>query len=512
MKRQRTAFRLRAEALERRDTPAVFGVPWPTSNLTLSFVPDGTDVNGSPSQLTATLGDAGRAEILRAFQTWGAVANVNVGLTSDGGQPIGTAGGPVHDPRFGDIRIAAAPLDGVVALAMPFDLTAGTRAGDVWFNSRLPFGVGTGAFYDIFTTALHEAGHVFGLPGSSDPASVMSDEPLVARTRLAPADVAGVVALYGPRLPDVYEGAAGNETTATAPEIQPSGGPGPSTNAIRATADLSSATDTDVYRFRPNNLRGGGLTATVAVAGYSLLVPRLEILDAAGNVIASGVGDRPGAGDATIHLPTAIDGATYFARVTAGSATFAVGGYKLALVPDATGSSGGSDDPIDPESGQNDSIAQATTLTQLFKDTGPRIDYTLEASLGTPTDADVYRLRSPHLNGNSAGVLTVLVWSKNANGLDPIVELADHHGTPVPGVVLAHDGGAFTFQVPDAAANDDYFVSVRHAHPGTGAVPGKTGWTLTGKDCQAKVWPSCICNSPAQANTLQKCSRTSAWG
>ena len=474
MTRQRFPFRPRAEQLERRDTPAVFGVAWPTPNVTLSFAPDGTDVNGSPSRLTATLGAAGRAEVLRAVQTWATAANVNVGLVADGGQPLGAAGAPVHDPRFGDIRIAAAPLDGVVALALPFDLTAGTRSGDIVFNSRLPFGVGAGAFYDIFTTALHEAGHVFGLPGSDDPASVMADEPLKPRTGLAPADAAGVVALYGPRQPDAFEGAAGNETLATAPEIQPAGGSGPSTNVIRATADITTPTDVDAFKFRPNNLRGLGLTATVAVSGFSLLVPRLEILDAAGTVLAAGVGDRPGAGNVTLHLPTATDGATYYARVTAGSPAFTVGGYKLALVPDATGSGGGSDDPIDPESGQNDTLATATTLTQLFKETGPRIDYALDASLGTPTDVDVYRLRSPHQAGNSAGVLTVLVWAKTA-GLDPVVALADSHGTPVPGVVLAHDGGAFTLQFPDTAANADYFVTVRHAHPGGGAVPGNYG-------------------------------------
>jgi len=473
--RKRLPFRPRAEELDRRDTPAVFGVAWPTPNLTLSFAPDGTDVNGSPSRLTATIGDAGRAEVLRAFQTWAAAANVNVGLVADGGQPLGAAGGAVHDPRFGDIRIAAAPLDGVVALALPFDPTAGTRSGDIVFNSSLPFGVGAGRFYDIFTTALHEAGHVFGLPGSADPASVMADEPRTPRAGLAPADAAGVAALYGPRTPDAYEGVAGNATPATAPEVQPGGGPGRSTDAIYVTADLATAADVDVFKFRPNNLRGGGLTATVAVSGFSLLVPRLEILDAAGTVIAGGVGGAPGAADVTLHLPAATDGATYYARVSAGGASFALGGYKLAIAPDAAGSAGGSDDPIDPEGGQNDTNAAATTLTQLFKETGPRIDYALEASLGTPTDEDVYRLRSPHLSGNSAGPLTVFAWAKSAGGLDPVVEVTDHQGAPLPGAVLAHDGGAFTLQLPDAAANADFFVRVRHANPGAGAVPGNYG-------------------------------------
>ena len=46
----------------------------------------------------------------------------------------------------------------------------------------------------------------------------------------------------------------------------------------------------------------------------------------------------------------------------------------------------------------------------------------------------------------------------------------------------------------------------------TGSVPGSTGLTSTGSVCHAIAWPSRISNSPLQANTLQKCSRTSACG
>jgi hypothetical protein len=40
------------ELLEDRLTPALYGVPWPDpAHLSLSFVPDGTDVGGAPSVL-----------------------------------------------------------------------------------------------------------------------------------------------------------------------------------------------------------------------------------------------------------------------------------------------------------------------------------------------------------------------------------------------------------------------------------------------------------------------------
>src|SRR3954462_10996406 len=97
--------RLAIESLEDRCTPAV-GVPWfDGTSLSLSFVPDGTDISGTPSNLNALLGTAGttaqwKREILRAYQTWAVGANVNVGLAADGGQPMGVAGAPQEDIRF----------------------------------------------------------------------------------------------------------------------------------------------------------------------------------------------------------------------------------------------------------------------------------------------------------------------------------------------------------------------------------------------------------------------------
>lgn len=76
--------RLNLESLDRRDCPAVFGNPWPDPNLTLSFAPDGTSINGVPSRFDTALANIPAEmrtnEILRAFQAWVAVANVNIGL------------------------------------------------------------------------------------------------------------------------------------------------------------------------------------------------------------------------------------------------------------------------------------------------------------------------------------------------------------------------------------------------------------------------------------------------
>src|SRR6476469_4484669 len=60
--------------------------------LTLSFVPDGTKVQGHFSALNSTLAAAAgipdwQQSIARAFQTWAQYADINVGIVPDGGQP-----------------------------------------------------------------------------------------------------------------------------------------------------------------------------------------------------------------------------------------------------------------------------------------------------------------------------------------------------------------------------------------------------------------------------------------
>ena len=52
----RRQTRLSVEGLERRDVPAQFGIPWANGTaLTVSFAPDGADVDGSANQLAALM-------------------------------------------------------------------------------------------------------------------------------------------------------------------------------------------------------------------------------------------------------------------------------------------------------------------------------------------------------------------------------------------------------------------------------------------------------------------------
>src|SRR5262249_37807283 len=156
------------------------GFPWPDGqHLTLSFVPDGTPVGDFRSSLFQTLDARAptrdwQREILRAFQTWAQYANVNVGVVADDREALGTTGAVQGDARFGDTRVAAAPLaPGPLLTNTPFEWSGTTWSGDIILNTHYLFDIGGGpGSYDLFSAMLNEAGNVLGvLDTRRDPGS-----------------------------------------------------------------------------------------------------------------------------------------------------------------------------------------------------------------------------------------------------------------------------------------------------------------------------------------------------
>ncbi len=480
--------RLELEKLEERWTPAQFGIPWadPT-RLTLSFVPDGTQIQTESSQLQSSLDaqmprNTWRDAVIKAFQAWSEVANVNVGLVTDSGHPLGTVGATQGDARFGDIRIAGLPLsDDTVAVSIPPSHAAtGTFAGDLVINTRQSFDP-----EKLFAAALHEAGHILGLDHSADSASVMYPT-LVGNTALTASDAENLRGLYGSPAADSNELSKSNDNLGKATRIKysaTSSGYNGSTPVIEY-GDITGPTDID-YFYIPNMVGySGPITFRIQTTGISMLTPKATIVDASGRILDSKVGGGLFGSVVTMTLPNSIPGAKYYLRLEASpTANISTGRYGVGVTfdqllrPTAISLNNvlkGPYENLSPERVDmlfksanafleddlhtDDDLNAAVTLRTNEVNTSTK-EFQAIGSLSDASDVDSYRIRMPNAEpGVTAWVLTVSVRGEGANPIVPALEVFDSALAPVPVQVIVNGNGEYAIEAVGVTPRRAYYV------------------------------------------------------
>jgi hypothetical protein len=146
------------------------------------------------SQMSAKLPvAAAQSEILRAFSEWAKYANVQFvpGTSATGDQTVSIM---FAQGAHGD-NYPFEPGSPVLAHTFfPSPMDPEPLAGDMHLNEDQDWHIGTDI--DLFTVALHEAGHALGLGHTDDPNTIMYPYYRFG-AGLSSGDIAGVQALYG---------------------------------------------------------------------------------------------------------------------------------------------------------------------------------------------------------------------------------------------------------------------------------------------------------------------------
>lgn len=462
---------LSLEHLERRDQPSVFGNPWLNGDrLTISFAPDGVSysdqTNAAVSNLFSKLNAAmptgvWQEEILRGFYAWTAQANLNIGLVADSGQAFGSAGMSTAGAGRGDIRVGGFNQSAeVLAINSPFHPLTGNRAGDLLMNGSQTFTKGGAAgSYDLYTAILDEAANILGLADTyTDTTSARFYSYIGTRAGLNADDVAAIQAMYGARPNDTFEGANGNGTVATASSLSPMLDPANATKwLVQANGSIATTSDVDVYQFTTGS-DTTSLGVRLNTAGRSLLAGKVEVFDAAGNVIASRVNTSPLDGDAVLTVDGVQANATYYLRVSAGRTDdFAVGTYQLRVGFNYTPSAEAKESTVQmlgSDGGTNESLGTATTLVPTTGYT-TNTHYSASADISSLSDVDFYKLTVP----STGGVMTVSV--QGLAGLHASATVYSTSGAVVAAnVLLSWEDGLYRAQVPSLEAGETYFLKV----------------------------------------------------
>ncbi|MGP0064101.1 MAG: Ig-like domain-containing protein [Isosphaeraceae bacterium] len=310
--------------------------------ITISFVPDGTNLGGVTSNLQSTFNSnpnlVNRWEntILQAAQVWAQQTNINFEVVPDDGEPTGAGADQEGDPNFGDIRIGGYNFgSGNSTLAYttyPPSANNFSIAGDIDFNTGMPFNIGS--TYDLFTVAAHEVGHALGL-GESTVNSVMYPVYEGVRSGLASDDIAGIRSIYSaglPRTTDAYLGL--NLTELTAANLDSSINLS-SLTALAYNLDIATAGQSEFFSVDVPSGTSGTFSVSAQSLGLSLLTPEITVYNSnllLPTVLGSATGTGYSGSDPTVNLTGVTAGERLYIKVQGASTTaMGTGDYALGM-------------------------------------------------------------------------------------------------------------------------------------------------------------------------------------
>ncbi len=483
-------LKIEVEHLESRKLLAAFGTPWPDPHaLSISFPEDGAGVETYSNVLRENFDQVAQRQqwqelALRAFQTWSVHADINVGLRNDHGLDFGTPGLSTSDPRFGDFRIGAIPQTGVLANVVPFQAGAGTYSGDILLNSNENFqyhdwadGVAPDTTNqpadarDLFSVLLHESGNALGL--SDDNLSdwtVMFGSYTVPKGVLTQDDIDRIVELYGARS-DPYEQTA-NDQMLVATLVPTPVGFQPDTDVITTSGSLHDDADIDVYNHVP--LVGHDqATIRLKAAGISLLMSRVEVLDANGQILASGDANSIFDNDVVLQVSGLQNHSDIYVRVSGATQDlYSVGDYELEI--DYRSAATRAADPVpghydagadalfanfalaDDEIGGNDSHTTAALAPQAAG-FSPDSRYELESAVSSAADVDYWKIAAP---SDVSGRLIVNLAGVGDQSAKLRARILDAAGQPVGVAGFLDAEGTWTLEVAAPQPDQEFFIRV----------------------------------------------------
>ncbi len=433
------------ESLERRELLTTGSQPylltgnrWSNATpITFSVAADGVTWDRKANVLNATMDarfatDAWQREVARALQTWASVADINFVRVADSGLAFDAVGMAQGDARFGDIRFGGYDFDDASRLAHAYTPppNGNTGAGDVALNTAMSFDIG--GDFDLYSVLLHETGHSLGLEHLDNPDAVMTENYGGARAGLEAGDIAGIRAIYGARIDDVYGQQGLGSGLSDAVDV--SAGRVTPTQFALGNLSLTASGDSDYFSVvAPAS--GASLHVMAIAAGVSLLGAQVSLYDASGALLDR-EGDASSYGlNVTASAAGVVAGQRYYIKVSgATDDVFAVGSYGLQV--DFAGLM-----PLDAET--SSPVVVAAGGAAVVEPVSPPASAVASHTISPPSDP---------VPPPSVPAPPSLAPPAAPPAPPPLTPPATQPGQPVSPVVVAAEGAAVVEPVPPPAS------------------------------------------------------------